>query len=196
MKNLNKKYWSERYNSNKIGWDVGEITTPLKEYIDQLEDKNRIILIPGAGNSYEAEYLHNNGFKNVYVLDLAREPLDNLLKRVPDFPEKHLLQGDFFDLDRQFDLVLEQTFYCAINPKLRDSYVKKMAEIVVENGTLAGVLFQFPLTEIGPPFGGSKLEYQDRFSPFFKIQTLETAYNSIPPRENNELFFILKNNKH
>lgn len=189
---MNKKFWSEKYINNTIGWDVGKITTPLKEYIDQLEDKNTRILIPGAGNSYEAEYLHNQGFKQVYVLDLAKEPLDNLLKRSPAFPKNHLLQGDFFDLEQQFDLVLEQTFYCALNPLLRDAYVHKMAEVLSDNGKIAGVLFQFPLTEQGPPFGGSKLEYQERFCELFELQTLETAYNSIQPRKNNELFIIFK----
>ncbi|HIP26831.1 MAG TPA: SAM-dependent methyltransferase [Flavobacteriaceae bacterium] len=190
--NLNKDFWSKRYKENQIGWDTGAITTPLKEYIDQLTDKNCKILIPGAGNSYEAEYLHNKGFKQVFVLDLAKEPLDNLLKRVPSFPKKHLLQCDFFDLNQKFDLVIEQTFYCALNPELRDNYVKKMYEIIRGNGKITGLLFQFPLTEKGPPFGGSKQEYIKRFSPYFELKTLETAYNSIKPRVKNELFIIFE----
>ena len=187
---LNKERWSERYQENKIGWDTGSITTPLKDYIDQLKDKSIKILIPGAGNSYEAEYLYNNGFTNVFVLDFAKEPLDNLLKRVPTFPKEHLLQANFFDLEITFDLVLEQTFYCALNPKLRDNYISKMASILNENGKIAGLLFQFPLTEEGPPFGGSKQEYLDRFSTLFEIRILETAYNSIKPRREKELFII------
>jgi len=190
--NLNKTYWSNNYQNNAIGWDAGSITTPLKAYIDQLKDKNVKILIPGAGNSYEAEYLHNKGFTNVYVIDLAREPLDNLLKRAPTFPKENLLQGDFFTLDDSFDLIIEQTFYCALDPKLRNDYVQKMANILTNNGKIAGLLFQFPLTKEGPPFGGSKQEYLERFSILFKIKTLETAYNSIKPRKEKELFIIFE----
>ena len=54
---LNSDYWENRYKTNEISWDAGTITTPLKEYIDQIEDKSIKILIPGAGNSYEFEYL-------------------------------------------------------------------------------------------------------------------------------------------
>ena len=162
--NLNKNYWTNKYKINQIGWDAGAITTPLKTYIDQLENKDLKILIPGAGNSYEAEYLHNNGFTNVSVIDLAKEPLENLLKRVPSFPKDKLIQGDFFELKDTFDLVIEQTFYCALDPDLRDNYVKKMASILKPKGKIAGLLFQFPLTEKGPPFGGSKQEYLNRFS--------------------------------
>lgn len=54
---LNKSYWENRYTNNLIGWNIGYISTPLKTYIDQIKDKSLKILIPGAGNSYEAEYL-------------------------------------------------------------------------------------------------------------------------------------------
>jgi len=190
--NLNKNYWSEKYQTNQIGWDAGAITTPLKEYIDQIENKNIKILIPGAGNSYEAEYLFNNGFSNVFVVDLAKEPLENLLKRVPKFPTGHLIQDDFFELKETFDLVIEQTFFCALNPNMRARYVSKMAAVLNVKGKIAGLLFQFPLTEKGPPFGGSEQEYLAHFSKLFKIKTLETAYNSIKPREGSELFVIFE----
>ncbi|WP_395066314.1 hypothetical protein [Flavobacterium sp.] len=58
------------------------------------------------------------------------------------------------------------------------------------NGKIIGLLFQFPLTKFGPPFGGSKEEYLKLFSNDFNIKTLETAYNSVKPRQENELFFI------
>ncbi len=190
--NPNKEFWKSRYDTNQIGWDVGTITTPLKEYIDQLEDKNLKILIPGAGNSHEAEYLHHKGFTNIFVIDLVKTPLNNLAKRMPDFPKNNLLHGNFFALNDTYDLIIEQTFYCAIQPHLRDNYVTKMAELLSVHGKIAGVLFQFPLTEQGPPFGGSKEEYQNRFSKLFHIKTLETSYNSIKPRKGMELFAIFE----
>ena len=65
---LNTNYWSKRYQNNETAWDIGAPSTPLKEYIDQLENKNIKILIPGCGNAYEAQYLFENGFKNVFVI--------------------------------------------------------------------------------------------------------------------------------
>ena len=109
---LNRDYWEERYASNNLGWDIGTVSAPLKEYIDQLEDKNLKILIPGAGNGYEAIYLHKSGFTNVYVLDLARQPLEKIKVEIPEIENNRLIQGDFFDLELQdFDLILEQTFF-------------------------------------------------------------------------------------
>jgi hypothetical protein len=65
-----------------------------------------------------------------------------------------------------------------------------MNTLLHDNGKLVGLLFDFPLTEEGPPFGGSKNEYKALFEPYFSIKTLEKAYNSIKPRENKELFLI------
>ena len=175
-----------------MGWDIGHISTPLKEYIDQLKDKNLKILIPGAGNAYELLYLLEKGFTNVFVIDNAKQPLENIKNRISDFPRNQLLEGNFFDLELDnFDLILEQTFFCALDPSLRMEYVLKMKQLLKPNGKLAGLLFNFPLTESGPPFGGSLSEYKTLFQEHFQIKILETAYNSIKPRADKELFKIV-----
>jgi methyl halide transferase len=188
---LNKTYWETRYQNNETGWDAGTITTPLKDYIDQLTNKDLKILIPGAGNGYEFDYLIQKGFTNVFVIDIAPSPLEAIKKRNPEY-SSHLLLGDFFELNETFDLILEQTFFCALDPKLRIHYVSKMHQLLDPNGKLAGLLFDFPLTNEGPPFGGSKEEYSELFSNKFQIKTLEKAHNSIKPREGKELFFIFE----
>ena len=190
--NLDERYWALRYKENRIKWDIGSISTPIKEYIDQLEDKSLRILIPGSGNSYEAEYLHRLGFINVFVVDIAKEPLENLKRRVDDFPITHLLQKDFFKLNLEFDLIIEQTFFCALDPDLRPKYAVKMNELLNPNGKLAGLFFNFKKTKFGPPFGGDLREYKSLFQPYFEILKLEECYNSIPERSGNELFFIFK----
>lgn len=187
---FDKAYWDLRYKENKTGWNIGYASPPIKEYIKQLKDKSISILIPGAGNSFEAELLWNKGFTNTYVLDIAKQPLENLKNRVKDCPDEHLFHQDFFELNRTFDLIIEQTFFCALNPDLRKPYVEKMSQLLKPNGKLVGLLFDFPLTESGPPFGGGIDEYMSLFSRRFKIKTLERATNSIKERQGKELFFI------
>jgi thiopurine S-methyltransferase len=191
MNNI-KIFWENQYKEGKTGWNIGNISTPIKEYIDQLTHKNLKILIPGAGNSYEAEYLHINGFENVYVMDIAHQPLNNFYKRNPEFPKNQLLEEDFFNHQQQYDLIIEQTFFCAINPQHRNLYAKKMNQLLKTDGKLVGLLFDFPLTNVGPPFGGSYQEYLATFSPFFEILTIEKSYNSIKPRADREFFIQFK----
>ncbi|RRJ88463.1 methyltransferase domain-containing protein [Paenimyroides tangerinum] len=189
---LNKEYWKKRYQENEIGWDAGSVTTPIKEFIDQLNDTNVKILIPGAGNAYEAEYLWKCGFKNIFVIDIVEEPLQNLKSRIPDFPDEQLILGDFFELKDSYDLILEQTFFCALNPNLREAYVKQMFSLLKPNGKLAGVLFDFPLTKQEPPFGGDYQMYLSLFNPIFAIKKFEACYNSIKPRAGKEFFILLE----
>ncbi len=189
-----KEYWSQRYKDAQTGWDVGSPSTPLKEYIDQLTDKNLQILIPGAGNAYEAEYLIAQGFTNVFILDISEIPLLEFQQRNPEFPAENLLCDDFFQHNETYDLILEQTFFCSFPPlpETRKQYAKHISELLKPNGKLVGLWFDFPLTGDleKRPFGGSKEEYVSYFDPYFNIQTFEKAYNSIPPRAGNELFGI------
>lgn len=194
MNDLNKEYWDDKYEQNTTGWNIGYISTPIKTYIDQLSNKKLKILIPGAGNSYEAEYLWKLGFKNLFVLDIAKQPLLNFKERVPDFPDSHLIHKDFFDLEDTYDLIIEQTFFCALYPRLRQDYAKKMSDLLSNKGKLVGLLFDFELTTEGPPFGGDKEEYITHFKDLFKIKILERSHNSIKPRMNRELFFIFEKN--
>ena len=188
---LNKSYWENRYTENETGWDIGVVSTPLQTYIDQLTNKNISILIPGAGNGYEFDYLLNKGFHDTYVMDIAQKPLDTILER-NEIEKKHLIHQDFFEHNGQYDLIIEQTFFCALDPTLRRNYVTKMLELLKPNGKIIGLLFNFELTLEGPPFGGSKEEYIDLFNDYFTIKTLENCYNSIKPRSNRELFFIFE----
>ena len=164
---LSEEFWDQKYQNNKIGWDLGEVSPPLRAYFDQLENKGQTILIPGGGHSYEAEYLHNKGFKNIYVVDLSETALENIQHRVPTFPKEYLIHKNFFDLQMSFDLIIEQTFFCAIDPKLRQQYAAKTSQLLKEGGKLVGLLFDAPLNTEHPPFGGSKTEYLNYFPPSF-----------------------------
>ncbi|MFS4491459.1 methyltransferase domain-containing protein [Maribacter sp. 2308TA10-17] len=189
-------YWTKRYQEERTGWDIGYPSTPLQEYIDQLEDKSISILIPGAGNAYEAEYLWKQGFQNVHVMDISEFPLKQFQERNPEFPEEQLLLEDFFLHETQYDLIFEQTFFCSFVPtdENRNRYATQMAKLLKPKGKLVGVWFDIPLTgDIEKrPFGGDKELYLSYLEPTFKTITFERCRNSIPPRVGNELFGIFQ----
>lgn len=188
---LNAQFWSARYKENDTGWDIGSISTPLKEYFDALTDKNISILVPGAGNCYEGEYLLENGFTAVSILDYAPEAVENFRRRVKLHGKATLYTEDFFAHDRRYDLIIEQTFFCALDPSLRKAYTKKMKELLKPGGKLVGLLFTSVPNEEGPPFAGTLEEYRALFWPHFTIEKMEPCMNSIKPRAGRELFFSL-----
>ncbi|WP_264673315.1 TPMT family class I SAM-dependent methyltransferase [Moraxella bovoculi] len=180
--------------SQPDSWDLGQVSPPLQAYFDTLTDKSVRLLIVGAGNAHEARYLHELGFTNVHVLDIVPSVLDNFANANPTFNPKHLICHDFFDVHMlglgQFDIIIEQTFLCAIDPSRRDEYARQVHRLLRDKGRLVGVLFDCEF-ESSPPFGGSMAEYRALFEPYFGIQTMERCHNSVKPREGRELFINL-----
>jgi hypothetical protein len=192
MNTLDNNYWSNRYQTKDIAWDMGNASGPLAHIIDEFSDKNLRILIPGCGNAYEAKYLWDKGFHHVCILDWAKEPLDAFASLVPEFPKNQLFHEDFFAHEGCYNIILEQTFFCALDPQTRQPYVIKMHELLAAEGHLMGVLFNKDFEKEGPPFGGSKEEYLPIFEPYFTICKMETAIYSIPPRAGTELYIDLE----
>jgi hypothetical protein len=184
---LSAAYWEKRYQQQQTGWDIGKPSTPLATFIDGIENKDDSILIPGCGNSYEAEYIVQQGFTNLTVIDIAPSPVERLKEKIDG--KARVLLEDFFQHKGSYDFILEQTFFCALDPLLRPAYVKKMSELLKNKGKLVGVLFNKQF-ETNPPFGGSKKKYEELFSKHLQLLKMEECYNSIAPREGTELFFI------
>jgi methyl halide transferase len=192
---LDEQYWNNRYATNDAGWDLKEPSPPIKAYIDQLTNKQVRILIPGCGNSYEAGYLMAVGFTNVTVIDIAPIPVQQLQQKFKNNSNIKILQGDFFKHEGVYDLVLEQTFFCALHPSLREAYVHKMESLLAPNGKIAGLLFNTQFEKPGPPFGGSTAEYKELFKKCFEIKLMIPCYNSYYKRAGTEIFIHLKKKK-
>ena len=192
MNRMNAGYWNHRFETRDTPWDIGYIPAPLKEYFDQLSNKNISILIPGCGNSYEADYLLKNGFTNITLIDISSVLTKKLAEKLKQYTGKELsiITGNFFELSGKYDLIIEQTFFCTLEPVLRISYIERMYHLLKEDGKIAGLLFNKTFASPGPPFGGNIEEYRDLFAAFFHIKTMEPCYNSIAPRAGTECFFI------
>lgn len=185
-------YWNERWKKGETGWDIGYASPALMEFAKKLP-KDDYILIPGCGNAYEAEALFRDGFKNIYIMDISPLAVASFKARFPDFPESQILCRDFFEPHpRQWDVVIEQTFFCALDPSMRTRYEEQMSKVIKSGGVLAGLLFNTDFGNPHPPFGGSKAEYESLFAKDFTIVTMEPCATSIGPRSGKELWFELR----
>lgn len=190
---LDQKFWDGHYQANQTGWDLGKASPPLIDLIDSVENKDMSILIPGAGNAYEAEYLLHKGFANVTVVDIAPTVVEKLQEKYAGNPNIKIVLDDFFNHQGRYDLIIEQTFFCALPPSMRQKYVWKMHQLLNEKGVLSGLLFNRTF-EVSPPFGGSRSEYEQLFHAAFNFNELKVAENSVAPRAGFELFFSFSRN--
>ena len=189
---LDQAYWNTRWEKGETGWDIGYAAPAIMEYMAQYPDKNAAILIPGCGNAYEAAWLAEQGFKNITLLDIAPKAAVKLKEKFQNTPEIKFLCEDFFQHKEKYDLIIEQTFFCAIPPIKRKDYVEQASSLLNSNGKIIGLLFNKTFEHTGPPFGGSINEYQLLFEPLFMIRKMDVCYNSIPPRRGTELFIEIE----
>ena len=191
---LDWAYWDNQWAAGQTGWDIGYVAPALKEWFDSIIDKSAAILIPGCGNAYEAEYFLNKGFNNITVIDIAPSAVRILKEKFKNREGIRILEGDFFKHEGEYDIIVEQTFFCAIDPSLREKYCEQMAKLLKKDGILGGLLFDRTF-EQGPPFGGCKCEYTPLFHKSgLEVTEMNITDGSIPERMGTELFFKSKSN--
>jgi methyl halide transferase len=188
---LNDQYWNNRYLQMDTGWDLKAVSPPLKRYFDQPSQPLGRVFIPGCGQAHEAEYLLELGVKQVVLLDFAPALVQQLRQKFGD-TAVDVQEGDIFEHSGTYDTIVEQTLFCAIDPVRRMEYVMKMADLLHTNGVWIGLLFNRHFDKVGPPFGGTKAEYENLMKNHFHILYMKESADSVQPRLGTELFFIAK----
>ncbi|MCS6999846.1 MAG: methyltransferase domain-containing protein [Bacteroidota bacterium] len=168
------QYWSARYRSGDTPWDLGGETPALAALLDRIDFPRPTefyqprVLVPGCGYGHDALMLAQRGYR-VTAVDFAPEPIE-YLRQTARLAEVKLeaLCCDIFDLPTLrgsvFDIVLEYTCYCAIDPKRRSEYATTLAQLIVPNGIVAGLFF--PLDDLPrsePPFTVREEEVRHQF---------------------------------
>ncbi|HOY15549.1 MAG TPA: methyltransferase domain-containing protein [Saprospiraceae bacterium] len=188
--NLDSTYWNSRYIEENTPWDIGYPSPALVSYLKSQVKPGCKILIPGAGKAYEATWLiETMDHFELTIVDLSIDLVDKLKVKFQNFANVEVICLDFFELEGKYDLILEQTFFCAIDPSLRNQYLAKMKSLLSPGGKLAGLLFNVEFEKAGPPFGGSSVEYVNAFNQYFSEYFIDYFPNSIPQRSGNEIFF-------
>ncbi|MBK7695410.1 MAG: hypothetical protein IPI30_14125 [Saprospiraceae bacterium] len=111
---------------------------------------------------------------------MQKIPAEKLRKKFENNPEVSVHCEDFFKHNGSYDLILEQTFFCAIDPTLRKNYAEHCHKLLKPGGKLVGLLFNKIFDAPGPPFGGTEKEYRVIFKELFNIHTMEPCRNKDP----------------
>lgn len=189
---LDKDYWENQWQNERTGWDLGQSSPAIEAYIEQHQNVHAKILIPGCGNAHEAEFLWDLGYRDITLLDISPKATKIISQKFENKPGIKVVCEDFFEHHGHYDLVIEQTFFCALPTLMRKKYARKMHEVLNENGRIIGVLFNRNFEKNGPPFGGSIPEYEFIFKKYFQIIKMEECFNSTKPRHGTEAFINLK----
>jgi SAM-dependent methyltransferase len=145
------EFWDTRFRGGVTPWDAGGAPPRLAEWLRHRAQPMRV-LIPGAGTGYEAALFAEHGH-DVVAIDFSDAAVEAAQRR-----GHGVLKADFFAYpEKDFDLLYERAFLCALPRRLWPRWAGRVAQLVRPGGELAG-FFYLDDNERGPPFGTSRGE--------------------------------------
>ena len=189
------KDWERHYEEKDLRWDLNEVAPPFTHLWQERKIPPCNAIVPGCGAGHEVIFLAEQGFYVTavdYTLGATKLLKENLGKKNL---MGEVLRQDFFKLEikhnESFDLMLEHTFFCAINPDKRQMYVETAGRILKPEGLLVGLFYETN-EEGGPPFNTQKKDIEKNFSGQFSVESLSKTPHSAEQRKGKEWLAILK----
>lgn len=187
--------WQKHYDDDDLMWDLGEPSPPFVRWWNGFTDAPGKAVVPGCGQGHEVSLLAGSGWE-VTAVDFAPGAITRLEKRLAEEGRSaRLLNQDFFEIDAshdgRYDLLLEQTFFCAIHPENRPLYVDTVHRLLRPGGKIVGLFYETGQPG-GPPFNTSRGDVVDHFSGRFEIAVLEKTPHSAEHRRGKEWFAELR----
>jgi len=168
---VNREYWEARYQSGDMPWEKGAPSPGLVDFLAAHPDLPRgSVCVPGCGTGHDVRAWAQAGF-DAWGFDIAPSAVRLTRERSTAAGlVVHCQLADFLSdpPPQPFDWIFEHTLFCAINPSDRDKYVQAVLRWLKPDGQYLAVNYLIPEKE-GPPFGTTKEEQWERFSPHFDL---------------------------
>ena len=179
--------WEALYQSGETPWNKGEASPGLVDYLSGVEVPGSCeVLVPGCGLGHDVRAFANHGW-SATGFDIAPTAMRKAAEQSSDSNARiEFRVGDFLRdaPHRHYDLIFEHTLFCAIDPGQRDNYVQAVRRWLRPGGQFLAVYYMIDDVD-GPPFGVTREEISERFSPTFSM-TREWVPRSYPHREGLE----------
>ena len=184
-------FWDTRFQSGTTPWDAGGVPPALKQWLSGRHERLRV-LIPGAGTGYEVRLFAEQGH-DVLAIDFSDAAIEAARRELGPLAER-VRKADFFAFpEKDFDLVYERAFLCALPRRLWPDWGRRVAELVRPGGELAG-FFYLDDNERGPPFGISEPALEALRGQAFELaesQAVPSA-QSLPVFKGREIWQVWK----
>ena len=171
-------FWNKRFGEGVTPWAATGVPSALQAFAATVPE-NPNTLIPGCGHAWEAAWLAARGWP-VTALDFSTAAVETARGILGDWPGR-LVHDDFFSFapEAPFELVYERAFLCALPRKLWQDYGRRMHELLMPHGRLAGFFF-FGDDLKGPPFGISPEALDELLTPWFVREDDQAVSDSVP----------------
>jgi SAM-dependent methyltransferase len=187
MDNAPETDWEGLYQANDMQWEKGAPSPGLVDFLAAHPDLPKTtVCVPGCGTGHDVRAWASAGFAATGI-DVAPSAIRLSEEKTAASGLSATFQlGDFLHdtPNRLYDWLFEHTLFCAIDPNRRDDYVQAVQRWLKPDGQFLAVHYLIPDLD-GPPFGTTREEVVQRFSPHFRLIT-EWIPRSYPNRTNLE----------
>ncbi|CAN0488763.1 unnamed protein product, partial [Ectocarpus sp. 8 AP-2014] len=135
-------------------------------------------LVPGCGRGYDSIAFGKSGYDSI-GLDLSPTGVEQAKALLAEEKEADISgkarqelgkpRRDFFkfspEQEGKFDVILDYTFLCALDPAARDDWADHMVSLLSPEGELVTIIFPIVEKEGGPPFAVSESIVSDLLEP-------------------------------
>ena len=185
---MDREYWEARYQTKDMPWEKGAASPGLVDFLKSHPSLARgTVCVPGCGTGHDVRVWAQAGFA-ASGFDIAPSAirLATEATRAAGLTAK-FAQANFLkdEPPALFDWIFEHTLFCAIQLEERDAYVEAMLRWLKPRGQYLAVNYIIP-DQDGPPFGTTREELWQRFSPHFQLKQ-EWVPRSYPNRTGLEL---------
>lgn len=177
-------YWEQRWAQGESGWDLGGPCPVFAALLDSpLAPPTGRVAFPGCGAGHDVALFREHGYDATgydFAVDAEHvEPLD-VFELGSRFPQA-------------FDVIVEYTCYCAIDPARRAEYAAALHAALKPGGQLIGLMYPIrPPDDDGPPFAVQEAEIRDVFGRGLELLHFGTPDNSVERRLGKERLAIFR----
>ncbi len=183
--------WNQAYLNQETPWNMNANNPLFEKHASKLlRESGPDWLIPGAGHGHEITYFESHS-KKVTAFDLSLQAQKEFQKLYPKSSCDYRVE-DFFDSSlKTFDVVIENYFFVALDPAMRQKTLQRIHTLLKNKGFYAGVFFTRS-SQQGPPFGLSEWELRAHVEHLFEIKEWIRSPFSHPKRQDMELWVVLQ----
>lgn len=189
------EFWTDQYQkSDRPNWDLNEAANSFKDMLPRLKLPKSRVLVLGCGLGHDAALFAQAGHV-VTAVDFSELAIQKAKEKYGLFQNLQFIVADVFNLPQEwnesFDLVVEHTLFCAIDPHRRKELISVWKKLLHEEGHIFSVFFTM-FKPSGPPFGLTEMDLRTFLKPSFQFLFWGRFRNSIPGRQGKELFVYAK----
>lgn len=168
---MSGEVWEARYQTGDMPWEKGLASPGLVDFLQTHPSlPPGTVCVPGCGTGHDARAWAAAGF-DVLGVDIAPSAIRLARERTNALGlQASFLEADFLRADpvAPHEWVFEHTLFCAIDRADRELYVQAVLRWLRPGGAFLAIHYLIPDVD-GPPFGTTRGEIIDRFSPCFDL---------------------------